>query len=346
VNPIGDAPAAAGSDAGRAAAEPAFVAASGLRVDFAVVAGLLGGRGRVAALDGVDLAIARGGALGVIGETGSGKTTLARALLRLVEPTAGRVVIGGEEVTALAAPALRRFRRRAQPVFQDGGGSLDPRLTVGESIAEALLLHQVVPAAAVPAEVARLLGEVGLPAALAGRRPHQLSGGQQQRAALARALAPRPELLIADEPTAALDASLRAQVVNLLSALSRQHQLTLLLITHDLAVAALLCDRLAVMYLGRVVEEGDTAAVLERPRHPYTRALVDAGPPWPPSRTPRPSPLPGEPPAPAARPPGCAFHPRCPRYRERGQPAVCTTTAPPLQEVGAVGQRSACHFAE
>jgi peptide/nickel transport system ATP-binding protein/oligopeptide transport system ATP-binding protein len=332
-----------------AAAPEAHVSVENLTKHFRA-GGLLGstGSGRtVRAVDGVSLTIARGEALGLVGESGSGKSTLGRAVLRLHEPTSGRVVIGDVDVTALAPAPLRRFRKRAQMIAQDPGGSLDPRFSVEQIVAEPLRVHRVVEArAAIRDEVARLLARVGLGAELAARRPRELSGGQRQRVAIARALAVRPEFIVADEPLSALDVSVQAQIVNLIVSLRASERLTWLLVSHDLRVVRHLCDRVAVLYLGRVVEEASAARVLGEPRHPYTQALLSAVPVLDRDgeRAPRIL-LDGEIPSPANPPSGCAFHPRCPLYAKRDRPAVCRDERPLLDERGASGHRVACHFA-
>ena len=327
--------------------ERVHVRADALTRHFTARASLLGGGPVVRALEQVSLSITRGGALGVIGESGCGKTTLGRALLRLVEPTSGRAVIDGLDLGLLDAAALRAFRRRAQIVFQDSLGALDPRQSAAGAIAEPLALHRVVEPAVIPDEVARLLQRVGLDPCLAERRPHELSGGQRQRVCIARALASRPGFLVADEPTGALDASLRAHIAALLAALRSDDHLTLLLISHDLAVVRHLCDRVAVMYLGRIVEEGAAAAILGHPRHPYTQALLAAEPAWPPSssgtRPPRLR-IADEHPSAIAPPHGCSFHPRCPRYQSRDRPLPCRTERPSLEDRGDSGGTVACHF--
>ena len=330
----------------------AHVSAHALTHRFAARATVLGGgSARVHAVEEVSFHIARAGALGLVGESGCGKTTLARALLRLVEPTAGSAVIDGVDLATLDDAALRRFRRRAQVVFQDSLGALDPRHTAARAIAEPLRLHRIVERAAESGEVARLLGRVGLDAALATRHPHQLSGGQRQRVAIARALASRPAFLVADEPMGALDAEHRARLAGLLAGLRAEEGLTLLLISHDLDAVRRLCDRVAVMYLGRIVEEAASAALFARPRHPYTRALLAAAPAWPPvaERSGLRLRLAGEPPSPVSPPRGCAFHPRCPTWLSRDRPRICAEERPLLNcsdggHGGHDAQRVACHF--
>jgi oligopeptide/dipeptide ABC transporter ATP-binding protein len=310
--------------------------------------GVGGRRSLLRALDGVDLAAARGECLAVVGESGSGKTTLGRCALRLVEPTAGEVRFDGEDLLALPPDPLRRLRRRFQMVFQDSRGSLDPRQTVGAALGEPLALHQpALGRAARARRVEELLATVGLPATIAARHPHQLSGGQRQRVGIARALAPGPELVIADEPVSALDVSVRAQILNLLAELQSGMGLTLLVIAHDLAMVEQMADRVAVLYLGKVVELGRRGDVFARPLHPYTVSLLSAVPVVAPEggrgdgrqRRRERIVLAGEPPSPAAPPPGCAFHTRCPIARQR-----CAVEAPPLADQGG-GHLAACFFA-
>jgi oligopeptide/dipeptide ABC transporter ATP-binding protein len=296
--------------------------------------------GEVRAVDQVDLELPPGPfGLGLVGESGSGKTSLGRAVLRLTPIAGGRIVLEGEDMTRVRGAALKRYRRAVQIVFQDPDGTLDPRMRVGTVIAEGLLAHDIVPRSGVGERVARLLTDVGLEPAHAERLPHQLSGGQRQRVAIARALAVEPRLLVLDEPTSALDVTVQAKVLRLIAALREEHQLAYLLISHNLAVVETLCERTAVLYLGRVVEEGPTRALLARPAHPYTVALRAAVPEigsWEPRRAVT---VPGEPPSAAAPPPGCAFHPRCPIAVDR-----CRTERPVLVAV-TEGRVAACHRA-
>lgn len=294
--------------------------------------------GRVLAVDGVDLEVAAAETLALVGESGSGKTTLARAILRLIEPDAGSVRFRGEDLLALSGAELRRRRRHFQMVFQDPWGSLDPRMKIGDALFEPLWVHGLAPRSEQSARVSALLEEVGLPAAAAALYPHEFSGGQRQRIGIARALATRPELLIADEPVSALDVSVRAQVVNLLAELQRRHGLAMLFIAHDLPLVEQVADRIAVLYLGRIVETGPLAAVLGAPGHPYTSALLSAVPGVDPGLRRRRIALSGAVPSPAAIPPGCRFHPRCPIARPR-----CRTEDPALR-VLAPGRSAACHF--
>ena len=285
------------------------------------------------AVDGISLRLERGQTLGLVGESGCGKSTTGRAILRLTPAAGGRCCFDGREVFSLDATELLAFRRRAQIVFQDPFNSLNPRLTVHQMLAEPLWIHRRAGRREMPQRVAELLRRVGLEPAMAGRYPAQFSGGQRQRLGIARALAVEPELLICDEPVSALDVTVQAQIVNLLQDLSRDLGLALIFIAHDLAVVRHLADRVAVMYLGRIVEEGPADAIYERPRHPYTQALLAAVPvPDPTARGRRASPA-GEAADVEAPPEGCRYAPRCPLAA-----AVCVRR-PPL--VGGV----ACHRA-
>ena len=306
----------------------------------------------VVAVAGVTLAIERGESLGVVGESGCGKSTLGRAILRLVEPDRGRVAIDGTDVTALASGPLRAFRRHAQMIFQDPYASLNPRMRVAEIVEEPLVVHELGGGRRERRErVLALLAQVGLPGDAATRLPHEFSGGQRQRIGIARALVSDPKLVVADEPLSALDVSIQAQVVNLLAAEKAARGLSLLFISHDLKMVRHLCDRVVVMYLGRIVERGRPAALFAAPRHPYTRALLAAVPVPDPSRRFQRLPLLGEPPSLAAPPPGCPFHPRCARYEAQGRPARCVEVepalapAPPGAHAATVSDHDvACHF--
>jgi len=299
-------------------------------------------RAAVRAVDGVSFSIAAGKTLGLVGESGSGKTTIARTLLRLTEPSAGSFLLDGVDVFTLAPGPLRRLRRRIQIVFQDPYGSLNPRMTVRQTLREPLAIHQLAPKPQRDARVGALLDEVGLDPELADRYPHELSGGQRQRVGIARALSVEPAFLVCDEPVSALDVSVQAQVLNLLADLQQKRQLTYLFIAHDLAVVKHIADDVAVMYLGRIVERAPAAPVYEQPRHPYTRSLLSAVPVPDPASTAQRIVLPGDVPSPAHPPSGCAFHPRCPHPKKN---ARCSTERPALREI-APGHVAACHFAE
>ena len=301
----------------------------GVQTHFPVTRGFVFRRqvGTVKAVDGVDLELHRGEVLGLVGESGCGKSTLARTILQLVPPTAGTVVFEGQNLAALDAAGLRRARLGLQMVFQDPYASLNPRMSVFDALAEPLRVHKIVPRAEVPARVASLMERVGLAPRFAKKYPHEFSGGQRQRIAIARALALNPRVIVADEPVSALDVSIQAQILNLLAQLVRDLGLSLIFIAHDLSVVKHLSDRVAVMYLGRIVEHGPAAAVIEHPAHPYTRALVSAIPVPDPVRERARTRLvlAGDPPSPLNPPSGCAFHPRCPFAA-----AVCRAAVPPL----------------
>jgi len=294
--------------------------------------------GSVHAVDGVSFDIGRGETLGLVGESGSGKTTTGRALLHLIRPTAGTVTFDGVDVGSLDRAGLRAWRRRAQIVFQDPFGSLNPRLTVGGAIAEVLAVHGLANADR-QRRVAELLDIVGLGPELTGRYPHEFSGGQRQRIGIARALAVEPDFIVCDEPVSALDVSVQAQVLNLFESLQRRYGIAYLFIAHDLAVVHHISDRIAVMYMGRIVESGDTSDIVANPIHPYTRALLSAVPePVLPTRQRDRIVLPGDAPDPANPLPGCPFHPRC-LHPLRDE--ACTRVRPPLEEK-ASGHFAAC----
>jgi oligopeptide/dipeptide ABC transporter ATP-binding protein len=321
-----------------------LVSARGLQVHFPVrsVGLRRAGTGVLRAVDGVDLDIYRGETLGLVGESGCGKSTLGNALLRLVPATGGTVAFDGRDISTLDRRGLRDMRRRAGMVFQDPFASLDPRRTVAQTVVEPLEVHGLHGGRRErAARVAELLELVGLAPALADRYPHEFSGGQRQRVGIARALAGEPDFLVCDEAIASLDVSVQAQVLNLLRRLQRQLGLTLLFISHDLSAVRHLSDRIAVMYLGRVVEIGPAAAVGGDPQMPYTQALLSAVPvPHPElERTRQRIVLRGDVPSPSAVPSGCRFRTRCPHAFE-----PCPTVDPALQPVGAPGQLAACHL--
>ena len=316
--------------------------ATDLEVGYDVRSGPFGfRRGVVRAVDRVSLLLQPGEVLGLVGESGCGKTTVARTLVGLIEPHAGRIEIDGKPIWNLPPSASLRYRHLIQMVFQDPFDSLNPRKTVRQTLAQPLRIHRVVDRAGIGREVARLLELVGLPASAARLYPHQFSGGQRQRVCIARALAPRPRIIIADEAVSALDISIRAQILALLHDLRERLGLAYLFITHDLAVVRSVCDRVAVMYLGRIVEEGPTEALFSLPRHPYTRALLAASPIPDPVRARKriAPPIDGEPPSALSPPGGCHFHTRCQVAHE-----ICRTEVPVPLDFHA-GHRSACHLA-
>src|SRR5690606_10739861 len=294
----------------------------------------------IRAVDGVSLAIRRGETFAIVGESGCGKSTLARVLLNLIPPTSGSVVFEGREITSAPAEEMRRLRRNMQLIFQDPFASLNPRMTIGALVGEPLEVHDIARGAERRRRVAKMLRLVGLSPDYANRYPHEFSGGQRQRIGIARALATEPRLVIGDEPVSALDVSIRAQVINLLEALKEELALTLVLVAHDLAVIRHTSDRVAVMYLGEIVELADCDALFESPRHPYTRSLIEAIPvPVPGARGARRL-LEGDPPSPAAPPPGCRFHTRCPFAAD-----ICRVERPALRTLSP-GHAVACHLAD
>jgi len=304
-----------------------------LKTHFPVEKGIIFPRrvGEVRAVDGVTLSLRAGEILGLVGESGCGKSTLGRTILQLIPPTEGTIVLGGKNLAGLSGNDLREARVDFQMIFQDPYASLNPRMTVFDTLAEAIGAHKKIPAGEMPGRVAALMEKVGLSPRFVKKYPHEFSGGQRQRIAIARALAVEPKLIIADEPVSALDVSIQAQIINLLAKLSREMSLTLIFISHDLSVVRHISDRIAVMYLGKIVELGPAAEIFEHPLHPYTRALVSAVPIPDPEREKKRQRviLAGDPPSPLNPPAGCAFHPRC-RYAVE----ACKEKVPPLEEFG------------
>ena len=322
------------------AAPPALIIEN-LKTHFPIERGFLFRRrvGLVKAVDGVSLTLRKGEILGLVGESGCGKSTLGRSILQLVRPTEGTIILEGESLTELRRSKLREARAAFQMVFQDPYASLNPRMTVFDALAEAMQAHRKIPRKELPGRVAALLEKVGLSSRAQRKYPHEFSGGQRQRIAIARALAVEPNLIVADEPVSALDVSIQAQIINLLAKLSRDMGLTLIFISHDLSVVKHISDRIAVMYLGKIVEIGPAARVFDAPLHPYTKALLSAIPVADPRREAARARilLPGDPPSPVNPPPGCAFHPRCLYCVER-----CKEVAPPLETAVEPNRQAAC----
>jgi oligopeptide/dipeptide ABC transporter ATP-binding protein len=310
-----------------------------LEVEDLVTSFPLKGGGRIQAVNGVSLELRRGETLAVVGESGCGKSTLARSVLRLVEPSAGRVWFAGQDVLALNRDGLRRLRRDMQLVFQDPMASLDPRFTVGRSLLEPFVVPRVGTVAERRARVGELLRTVGLDAGAASRYPHEFSGGQRQRIGIARAIALEPSLVVLDEPVSALDVSIQSQILNLLQDLKERLHLSYLFISHDLGVVHAIADRVAVMYLGRVVEQAPVDRLFSSPAHPYTQALLASVPQPDPSLRRARVVAHGEPPSPEHPPTGCAFHPRCVHVM-----SVCRTTMPGSSHLPGVGHMVRCHL--
>ena len=308
---------------------------------FPLQRGWLGRAGRfVRAVDGVSLRVRRGETMGLVGESGCGKSTLGRLMLRLVEPTFGRVVFDGQDLTHRSQRELRPLRRRMQIIFQDPYSSLNPRMTVREIVGEAIRIHRLARTRAdEEARIVDLLEKVGMRPDAMDRYPHEFSGGQRQRIGIARALAVQPEFIVCDEPISALDVSIQAQIVNLLVELQERMGLTYLFVSHDLKIVEHMSHRVSVMYLGRIVEQASADALYDQPRHPYTRALLAAAPQLDPDQKRVRLVLEGDVPSPIDPPAGCAFHPRCPRAIK----GTCDRETPVLEESGAgTGQRVAC----
>jgi peptide/nickel transport system ATP-binding protein len=313
-----------------------------LKVHFPVKHGLFSRvRDYIKAVDDVSLSVAAGETLGLVGESGCGKTTLGRAVVRLVEPTSGSILVQGADISKMSGAELLAMRRQFQIIFQDPYGSLDPRMTVDQIVGEALDIHGL---AASPSarrkRIEELLLAVGLNASQAQRYPHEFSGGQRQRIGIARALAIEPKFIVCDEPVSALDVSVQAQIINLLQDLQQQHGPAYLFIAHDLAVVEHISRRIAVMYLGKIVELAEARALIREPKHPYTQALISAVPVVDPVSKRRRIILPGDVPSPIHPPAGCPFHPRCPIAEAR-----CRVEVPSLRELGP-GHWAACHLAK
>ena len=311
-----------------------------LTVHFPVNQGLWRRHEFVRAVDGVSFTLNPGETIGLVGESGCGKTTLGRAVIRLIEPTSGQVLIDDQDITPLKSAALRSYRRKFQMIFQDPFGSLDPRMTVENCIGKALDIHRLTPKATARRQrVEELLRQVGLEPAHARRFPHEFSGGQRQRIGIARALAVEPEMIVCDEPVSALDVSVQAQIINLLQDLQRARGIAYLFVAHDLAVVRHISRRIFVMYLGQFVESGEAGTLCSTPKHPYTQALLSAVPVVDPDSKRKRILLPGDPPSPIHPPTGCSFHPRCPAVQPR-----CKVEVPPLRTVSP-DHYAACHFA-
>ncbi|HTW50383.1 MAG TPA: dipeptide ABC transporter ATP-binding protein [Stellaceae bacterium] len=322
-----------------AAGSPTVLDVVALKKHFPVKKGLLRRTvGHVHAVDGVSFSIGEGETLGLVGESGCGKSTVARAVLRLIDPTAGSILLDGQDVTRLGKSAMRPYRRQMQMIFQDPFSSLNPRMSAGDIVGEPLGVHGIARGRDKEAAVASLFDQVGLRRGQMRAFPHEFSGGQRQRISIARALALNPKLIVADEPVSALDVSIQAQVINLMMDLQREKRLSYLFIAHDLAVVEHISHRVAVMYLGRIVEYADKKTLFTQPRHPYTQALLSAVPVPNPKLRREKRLLQGDVPSPVNPPPGCTFHTRCP-YAE----ARCRQEAPTLSEI-APDHGVSCHL--
>jgi len=307
-----------------------------LRKSFRMTDSLGGSQKRLIAVDDLSFTLAEGETLGLVGESGCGKSTTGKLIVQLLQADQGQVLFAGTELTSLSPRRMRPFRRQLQMIFQDPFSSLNPRMTVGEILSEPFIIHKLAPGRQIRDLVIQLLDKVGLTAEHEHRYPHEFSGGQRQRVGIARALAVQPRLIIADEPVSALDLSVQAQILNLLQEIQQENNLSYLFIAHDLAVIEHVSDRVAVMYLGKIVELVTAVELYRQPRHPYTEALLNAVP-IPDPGQPRPAPLSGEVPSPINPPSGCYFHPRCP-YADN----LCRESDPPLTDCGD-GHLVACH---
>ena len=326
------------------AASAPLVVVKDLVKHFPVRGGILQRQvGLVQAVDGVSFEIRRGETLGLVGESGCGKTTVGRLLLRLIDPTSGRIVFDGKDITTVKGAALKPYRRRMQIIFQDPYASLDPRTPISDSIGEGLRIHGIGTSAERRKKVSRIMDMVGLQPYHARRYPHEFSGGQRQRIGIARALVLEPDLVVCDEPVSALDVSIQAQVLNLLNSLQRELGLTYVFVAHNMGVVEHISDRVAVMYLGRIAELADRRELFRHQEHPYTAALMSSIPvPDPEIRRQRVI-LTGDVPSPVNPPSGCRFHPRCPLRAQLGDPEICASEVPPLIDLG-TEHLCACHF--